>query len=315
MAYRIIRAQSDTYTDGREITAILDATSDLATLQANETELSPGSLAIVADQGLTTYVLNASGTWVKVESGSSDPNLGSITIAENGTYTAADEGYDGFSSVDVLVEGHNPVLQSLSVTSNGSYSPDEGYDGFSDVDVDVAVEPPALDTLAVTTNGTYTPDTGYVGFSAVVVDVPPAILQVALNTNTLNDSLTFTSVYPNYQPVSDAISTYGFVNAMSSLRGFTCGSIDLTFQGVGASRAPFIAMMQSSGPQLNLYGGTTDGSSMAVYFQAHINSQDVLSFDSLVLVQNGTVQDVTAMADQLVSNITMGMYGRLDQMS
>lgn len=68
MAYKVIRSAKDDYQIGREITAVLDSTSDLATLIASEGTLAPGSIAIVADSGMPTYILNASGEWMSVDS-------------------------------------------------------------------------------------------------------------------------------------------------------------------------------------------------------------------------------------------------------
>ena len=63
MAYKIIRDMSELYQTGREITAVLDSTSDLEDLIAGEGTLAPGSIAIVADDGAPCYMLNASGEW------------------------------------------------------------------------------------------------------------------------------------------------------------------------------------------------------------------------------------------------------------
>lgn len=68
MAYKIIRDMSELYQTGREITAVLDSDADLEDLIAGEGTLAPGSIAIVADAGMPTYVLNASGAWVSVDS-------------------------------------------------------------------------------------------------------------------------------------------------------------------------------------------------------------------------------------------------------
>ena len=70
MAYKIIRNRNEKYQTGREITAVLDSEADLTTLQANETGLAPGSLAIIADAGLKSFVLNASGVWKSAEEAS-----------------------------------------------------------------------------------------------------------------------------------------------------------------------------------------------------------------------------------------------------
>lgn len=60
MAYSITERIENKYQTGTEITAILDASSDLSDLG---TTWLPGSIAIVADKGATTYMLNASHVW------------------------------------------------------------------------------------------------------------------------------------------------------------------------------------------------------------------------------------------------------------
>ncbi|MGM9640554.1 MAG: hypothetical protein ACI3V3_04235 [Faecousia sp.] len=63
MAYKIIREYKNQYQTGTEITAILDSTDDLADLG---NEYAPGSIAMVADSGVPTYMLNASLAWVRI---------------------------------------------------------------------------------------------------------------------------------------------------------------------------------------------------------------------------------------------------------
>ena len=63
MAYKIIRDENNKYQMGREITAILDAVSDLDSLG---TDFCPGSIAMVADSGAPVYMLNASGVWKEI---------------------------------------------------------------------------------------------------------------------------------------------------------------------------------------------------------------------------------------------------------
>lgn len=65
--------------------------------------------------------------------------------------------------------GSETVLESLTVTENGTYTPGEGVDGYNEVDVNVT---PQLDSLTVTSNGTYTPGEGVDGYSEVNVNVP-----------------------------------------------------------------------------------------------------------------------------------------------
>ena len=63
MAYKIIRWEKDRYQVGDEITAVLDAAADLDALG---TTWAPGSVAIVADKGAPSYMLNASHVWKEI---------------------------------------------------------------------------------------------------------------------------------------------------------------------------------------------------------------------------------------------------------
>ena len=63
MAYKIIRQETDKYQVGEEITAVLDAAADLDELG---TTWAPGSVAMVADKGAPSYMLNASHVWKEI---------------------------------------------------------------------------------------------------------------------------------------------------------------------------------------------------------------------------------------------------------
>ena len=66
MAYSIVKNILTSVENGkevREITAILDAVSDLDSLG---TDFCPGSVAMVADSGAPVYMLNASGVWKEI---------------------------------------------------------------------------------------------------------------------------------------------------------------------------------------------------------------------------------------------------------
>ena len=66
MAYSIVKnilASVENGKEVREITAILDAVSDLDSLG---THYCPGSVAMVADSGAPVYMLNASGVWKEI---------------------------------------------------------------------------------------------------------------------------------------------------------------------------------------------------------------------------------------------------------
>ena len=124
-----------------------------------------------------------------------DPPLQNKTVTENGTITA-DEDYYGLDTVivdvpqpsgniDITQNGTvdvtdyetanvdvQPMLQSKSVTENGTVTADEGYDGLSAVEVNVPVPPaPVYQERSITENGTYYPEAGYDAMSKVEVDV------------------------------------------------------------------------------------------------------------------------------------------------
>ena len=67
----------------------------------------------------------------------------------------------------------DPVLVELIADENGQFSPqDYDADGFSEVTVDVPQPEPVIESLSVSENGTYSAPTGVDGYSPVVVDVP-----------------------------------------------------------------------------------------------------------------------------------------------
>ena len=111
-----------------------------------------------------------------------------LTATANGTYTPA-TGYDGFSQVTVSVP--EPTLIQKNITSNGRYDAlTDNADGFSEVTV--AVPAPTLIQKNVTQNGVYdASDDSADGFSEVTVAVPaPTLIQKSVTQNGVYDAVT-----------------------------------------------------------------------------------------------------------------------------
>ena len=102
-------------------------------------------------------------------------NVTSKSITANGVYNST--GDEVWNRVDVNVPQNTFNTKSITrtYTANGQYSiatPD-GYDGISDVNLTVNVpsREPVLETLNITENGTYTPESGVDGYNSVTVNV------------------------------------------------------------------------------------------------------------------------------------------------
>ena len=67
--------------------------------------------------------------------------------------------------------GAEPVLESKSITENGTYTPEEGVDGFDEVEVNVPQT--TVTSITITENGTYNAPTGS-AYSPVIVEVSPS---------------------------------------------------------------------------------------------------------------------------------------------
>ena len=110
------------------------------------------------------------------------PVVDTLSVVENGTYTPP-SGVTGFDTVTVNVPDIPPDLETLTAVENGTYLPSEGKDGFSEVVVNVPDTPPVLETLTATQNGNYTPSQGKDGFSEVTVNVQPVLQSLSVSEN------------------------------------------------------------------------------------------------------------------------------------
>lgn len=93
---------------------------------------------------------------------------GTKTITENGTYDVTE-----YANAKVEVPSEEPNIQSLNVTANGTYTAPSGIDGYSPITVNVPTESDIeLQQKTVTpseTAQTITPDSGYDGLASVSV--------------------------------------------------------------------------------------------------------------------------------------------------
>ena len=116
----------------------------------------------------------------------------------------------------ILSEGGDfpAVIEELTVTSNGDYSPEEGVDGFSPVHVNVQAPEPVLDSITITENGTYTPEAPTVGFNEVTVAIPekePETVILAYSDYATGEADTITK-YKEYSGNCTYQASDGFVN-------------------------------------------------------------------------------------------------------
>lgn len=86
----------------------------------------------------TNVIGGGTQNWIPEDEAGRYANLGDITISENGTYFADDEGVDGFSKVSVNVSGSEARLIEKTITQNGTYNASsDDADGYSKIIISV----------------------------------------------------------------------------------------------------------------------------------------------------------------------------------
>ena len=90
-----------------------------------------------ANNGKVLAISNGKIDARSVQWGGGEPTIESLSVTENGTYTAP-TGVDGYSPITVNVPGSSAVVQPLNATQNGTYNPPSGVDGYAPVTVNVS---------------------------------------------------------------------------------------------------------------------------------------------------------------------------------
>lgn len=108
-----------------------------------------------------------------------EPVLENLSVSSNGVYEPR-TGVDGFDKVTVNVPIPEPVLDSITINENGHFTPPAGTDGYDDITVYV---PYVSQGTTINENGTYTPPSGVDGFSQVIVNVPNVVQGLNVTEN------------------------------------------------------------------------------------------------------------------------------------
>lgn len=113
-----------------------------------------------------------------------------VQVTENGTRKIeSSSGVDGYSpiTIETNVPIPEPELDSITITENGTYTPPTGTDGYNEISVDVPA--PILISKTITENGTYTPPTGTDGYNEISVNVQQQTNFILQNKNIIENNM------------------------------------------------------------------------------------------------------------------------------
>lgn len=85
---------------------ICDTMADLENIDKRYATLGSTAIVLTSDEGLRIFMATSEGEWIEVLGGSggaAESILGQKTITQNGTYSAVEDGLDGYSEVNVEV--------------------------------------------------------------------------------------------------------------------------------------------------------------------------------------------------------------------
>lgn len=193
--------------------------------------------------------------------------------------------------------GSAPVLETLTVTANGTYTPEEGVDGFDEVEVNVPTPTPSLQSksVTVTQNGTQniTPDSGYDGLSSVAVttNVPGY---------TGYDAISGTLAAPFGSFSFDEIS-YAINYIVSHLGAYTAINYNASAIGAGVGNGA----MNGSGTQIFANGAVVTSSASSAFMA----TWDENGLVSAYMEQNGTITDISQYASLITTTVYLPTEG------
>ena len=87
------------------------------------------------------------------------------------------------------IGGDLAVIESKTITENGTYNPPSGVDGYAPVVVNVPASEPVIESKTITENGTYNPPSGVDGYAPVFVNVSTGdlVTSIAMNKSVFNE--------------------------------------------------------------------------------------------------------------------------------
>lgn len=170
--------------------------------------------------------------------------------------------------VETIGGGSEPVIESLSITENGTYNAPSGVDGYNPIEVDVS---PNLTSISITANGTYTPSIPYDGYDSINVDVPPTLpseyLESEFDTEHSNSTIGFLDIVKNVKLPTNRYSNFsnGYLTGYGgyvTMNLANCGDVKKVIYEMGA----FDRSIEPQQQYLGLFSFAYDTGGLVLYY-------------------------------------------------